>query len=77
MAPQPYGKTILIHGIDDQQFIGYRSAGAYQDDVWDVLHGIENYSKTEAGKLYTFAWRLPRVAWSPRRRRPNSNARSR
>jgi serine protein kinase len=53
-ASQGYGtekRILLLHG----------PVGSSKSTIARLLKkGIENYSKTDAGKLYTFAWRLPR-----------------
>src|SRR5213078_934781 len=53
-AAQGYGtekRILLLHG----------PVGSSKSTIARLLKkGIESYSKTEAGKLYTFSWRLPR-----------------
>src|SRR5215204_1564051 len=57
-AAQGYGtekRILLLHG----------PVGSSKSTIARLLKkGLESYSKTDAGKLYTYAWRLPRVRGS-------------
>src|SRR4051812_38480472 len=54
-AAQGYGterRILLLHG----------PVGSSKSTIARLLKkGLESYSKTDAGKLYTYAWRLPRT----------------
>src|SRR5688500_4858434 len=54
-AAQGYGterRILLLHG----------PVGSSKSTIARLLKkGLENYSRTDAGRLYTYAWRLPRT----------------
>jgi serine protein kinase len=62
-AAQGYGterRILLLHG----------PVGSSKSTMARLLKkGLESYSKTDAGKVYTYSWRLPRQRDGKRRRR--------